>query len=137
MSQTCEPTALTRAEAQAVLADGGVRAAYMVDAVLSGVLGFGQHLAGLTPHAPGLTAFFSQVDPSRIQFAVFADGKPLEYCAYEYDPDAEDMAGPRLCRTDARGQEDGTSSTTRQLQPFIDFALARMEAQVWARVKAA
>lgn len=135
MSQTCEPTALTRAQAQAALADSGVRAAYMVDAVLSGVLGFDQHLASLTPYSPRLTAFFSQVEPSRIQFAVFADGKPLEYCAYEYDPDAEDMAGPRLYCTDTRGSEAGTSTTTRQLQPFIDSALARMEAQVWARVK--
>jgi hypothetical protein len=137
MSQTCDPTELTRAEAQAVLADSGVRAAYLVDAVLSGISGFDQHMSTLAPQAPRVSALFSLVDPTRIQFALFANGQASELCAYEYNPDAEDMTGPRLYCTDSRGREVGTSATTRQLQPFIDFALARMESSVWERVKSA
>ncbi|KWU24741.1 hypothetical protein [Burkholderia cenocepacia] len=137
MTPTCQPTELTRAEAQAVLSDTGVRAAYMVDAVLSGVKELDRQMSALTAQASHISAVFSLVDPHRVQFALFVAGQPSDLCAYEYNPDAENMAAPKLYCTDSRGRDIGTSAATRQLQPLIDFALARMESSVWERVKSA
>ena len=123
---------LTHAEATAVLSSRGVASAHLVDAVLLAVAAFGDRAAADHGSTRRLRVLFSRIEPMRVNFALFQDEQRLQLLMYEFDP--KTMAAPALHRTDAVGERAGTCALTRQLQPLMDVALARMESQVWARV---
>ncbi|KWT98442.1 MULTISPECIES: hypothetical protein [unclassified Variovorax] len=132
MTTTTTPRPFSRSQALAVLEMQGAQSAHLVDAVLLGLAELNEQSARDGSAQAQLRVLFSQVDPTRVQFALFAGEQRVQLCAYEYDP--EMMGGPELACTDVDGQLSGPCALTRRLHPLMDMALARMESQVWARV---
>jgi hypothetical protein len=132
MKPTTTPRPFSRSQAQAVLDMDGAQAAHLVDAVLLGLAALNEQSHCDGSGLPQLRVLFSQVDATRVQFALFAGETRVQLCAYEYEPDV--MPGPSLACTDADGEMSGPCALTARLHPLMDMALARMESQVWARV---
>lgn len=122
---------LTFAQATAVLDNPATRRAYLADAITVGL-----HMVNETQqrgYPQMLRPLFTSMADGEICFGLFEGERRVALLRYSYQPDSR--AEPLLEETDGRRRSLGTSELTGQLQPVFDHVLARMEQQVWNRVR--